>query len=94
VNPETEIVEECAAALSLLADFGLATKLAALLAERHHVIQFSDDGWIIAHPLRERVNGSLFDCSLKWTGGAPSIRGRFWLLDDGSLGGRYEEGAS
>jgi hypothetical protein len=91
VNPDTHVTD-CAAVMTLLADFGTATKLAALMAERNHVIQFSDDGWIIAHPLTERVNGSLFDCALNWTGGEPGIRGRFWLLDDGSLGGRYEEG--
>jgi uncharacterized protein DUF6085 len=57
-----------------------------LLAEKHHIIQFRDDGWIISHPLQERLNGSLFDCPMRWDEVDPGIRGRFWLTDDGSIG--------
>ena len=60
-----------------------------LLADRDHQIQFSDDGWIIAHPLYERLDGSLFDCTMRWHGD-PGVRGRFWLHGDGSLCGRIE----
>jgi hypothetical protein len=66
-------------------------RLEELLAEEHHVIQFSDNGWIISHPLRERLDGSLFDCSAKWKDDDPGMRGRFWLLDDGSIGEPYVE---
>jgi uncharacterized protein DUF6085 len=66
-------------------------RLEQLLTEKHHVIQFGDDGWIIAHPLQERLNGSLFDCHLHWDADDPGVRGRFWLLDDGTLGEPYAE---
>lgn len=44
------------------------------------MIQFSADGWIISHPLRERLEGSLFDCDMAWRGGDIGLRGRFRLL--------------
>jgi hypothetical protein len=65
-------------------------KLESLLAERHHVIQFADSGWTISHPLRERLDGSLFDCPMFWDADDPGVRGRFWLLDDGTLGAQYD----
>jgi hypothetical protein len=35
-----------------------------LLEERRHMIDFDEAGWIIAHPLAERLTGSLFDCQM------------------------------
>src|SRR5882762_9629761 len=66
-------------------------KLESLLAETHHVIQFGDYGWIIAHPLKERIDGSLFDCraNLKWDSDL-NLRGKYWLLDDGIVGEKYD----
>jgi uncharacterized protein DUF6085 len=64
-------------------------RLLALLEERDHIIQFSDNGWIIAHPLQERLEGTLFDCQMQWDGPDPGVRGRYWLEDDGRLGGPY-----
>lgn len=50
-----------------------------LLAEEHHVIDLRDDGWTISHPLRERLNGTLFDCEITKE-----------VFDPGGLRGRYE----
>lgn len=60
-------------------------RLDEMLAEEGHVIEFRDDGWTIAHPFRERFNGSLFECPMRWDGGDIGYRGRFELLwdDDG-----------
>lgn len=66
-------------------------QLEHLLAEKDHLIQFADTGWTIAHPLRERLNGSLFDCSLRWNDDDPGVRGRFWFLSDGTIGEVYED---
>ena len=65
-------------------------RLEGLLAEDHHVIQFANQGWTIAHPLRERLDGSLFDCEVFWDADDPGVRGRFRLEDDGTLGDRCE----
>lgn len=65
-------------------------KLEKLLTEEHHIIQFTNFGWMIAHPLKERLDGSLFDCrlNLKWDSDL-DLRGQFWLLDDGTVGEKY-----
>lgn len=60
-----------------------------LLAEEDHVIQFTDRGWTIAHPVKERLDGSLFECRIFWEEDDPGWRGKYWLLDDGSLGEPY-----
>ena len=52
-----------------------------------HLIEFRDDGWTIQHSLTERVNGTLFDCPMTWTGGDPGVRGRF-VLDGPNMIGR------
>jgi hypothetical protein len=67
------------------------TRLLELLEEHDHIIQFGDNGWIIAHPLQERLDGSLFDCGMRWDDDDPGVRGRFWLLSDGSIGDRYQQ---
>lgn len=54
--------------------------------ERRHEIEFRDDGWTIAHPLHERIEGTLFDCRRQWFDTDPGVRGRFYLNDDGSIG--------
>jgi hypothetical protein len=59
-----------------------------LLEDRRHIIQFEADDWIIAHPLAERLEGSLLDCHLRWDQGDPELRGRYWLNDDGTVGER------
>jgi hypothetical protein len=56
------------------------------LTETEHVIQFTNDGWTIAHPLVERLDlDTLFDCGMRWDFGDIGIRGRYWLSwnDDG-----------
>lgn len=58
------------------------------LAERRHEIEFREDGWTIAHPLHERIEGSLFDCQRQWFDVDPGVRGRFYLEDNGSIGAR------
>jgi Family of unknown function (DUF6085) len=52
-----------------------------------HLIEISDDGWTIQHPLTERLGGSVFDCArARWTGGDPGVRGRFVFNADGTIG--------
>lgn len=64
-------------------------QLEKLLDEEHHVIQFTDRGWTIAHPLKERLNDTLFSCRVTWNDGDPGWRGRYWLLEDGIIGDPY-----
>lgn len=51
-----------------------------------HQVQLDNDGWTILHPLRERLDGSLFDCEFNWSSGDIGYRGRYWLDDNGQLG--------
>ena len=61
--------------------------------DERHIIQFTDDGWTIAHPLSERRDlDSLFDCDLQWDGDDPGVRGRFVLIDNTTLGGEVHHG--
>lgn len=48
-----------------------------------HRIQFRDDGWTIEHPIKERIEGSLWQCKLNWDGDDPGLRGVYDLSDDG-----------
>lgn len=60
------------------------------LKETRHLIQFTDVGWKIAHPLCERLNlDTLFSCPISWIGDDLGLRGRFWLNDDSSVGESY-----
>jgi hypothetical protein len=49
----------------------------ALFADDRHLIQFRDGGWTIAHPISERLDGSLFDCPARWDDDDPGLRGRY-----------------
>lgn len=72
--------------------------------DERHQIQFTNDGWTIQHPLHERLDGSLFDCDLRWVPDVdpdsaslhgnkdPGLRGVFWLDDDGTIGARIVGG--
>lgn len=61
--------------------------------DEQHLIQFTDDGWTIAHPIRERLDlDSLFDCRMRWDHDDPGVRGRFVLNDDGTLGEEIQHG--
>jgi len=66
-----------------------------LLAEEHHQIEFRNDGWTVSHPMRERLNGTLFDCEMRWDMGDIGYRGRFELDwdEDGQpvVGAKIEE---
>jgi Family of unknown function (DUF6085) len=67
-----------------------------LTEDRRHIIQFTPDGWTIAHPLAERLEGSLLDCRLRWNDEIPTqywlddddMKARYWLNDNGTLGER------
>lgn len=54
-----------------------------ILAEREteHIIHFADDGFDVQHPLRERIAGELFTCTLhqdlRELGGPPVPPGRY-----------------
>lgn len=55
-------------------------KVTAVLAQTDHIIQFTNEGWTIAHPLHERLDlDSLFDCQMRWDYGDIGFRGRYWL---------------
>jgi hypothetical protein len=45
-----------------------------------HIIQFSDQGWTIQHPLSERLNDTLFNCELSYWDGPMVPTGQFELL--------------
>src|SRR5688500_17961819 len=45
-----------------------------------HIIEFRDDGWTVMHPVQERVDGSLFDCGMRWYDEDPGVRGRYVLI--------------
>jgi hypothetical protein len=51
-----------------------------------HQVEFRADGWTVAHPLAERLDGSLFDCPVEFSylDRPPSLLGRFWIESDGS----------
>jgi len=50
------------------------------ILDDRHLIQFTDSGWTIAHPIRERLDlDTLFDCKADWGGDDPGMRGRFVL---------------
>lgn len=53
-----------------------------------HIIQFQDGRWIIRHPIRERVQGTLFDCVVHRFDydGSNVDNGYYWINEtDGSL---------
>ena len=59
-----------------------------LIKEEEHLIRFTDRGWTVAHPIRERLEGTLFDCRVCWDNDYdPGVRGTYRLFSDGSLGG-------
>ena len=49
--------------------------------ETEHIVLFGEKGFSIQHPLRERVDGELFDCRLhaccRALGGPPRTPGRY-----------------
>lgn len=58
-----------------------------MIKEEEHLIRFTDRGWTVAHPIRERLEGTLFDCRVCWDDDFdPMVRGIFRLFPDGSLG--------
>lgn len=58
-----------------------------LIKEEEHLIRFTDKGWTVAHPIRERLEETLFDCRVCWDNDYdPGVRGIFRLFSDGSLG--------
>lgn len=63
-------------------DLRLVNRFEDLLVEERHVIQFGNGGWTVAHPLNERINGTLFDCKVHWDWDDPGVRGKFWLEYD------------
>ena len=51
-----------------------------------HLIRFDDDGWTMEHPARERVLGSLLECTYRGPDLDPQVRGVFILNPDGTNG--------
>jgi hypothetical protein len=55
------------------------------------VVQIDEDGFSILHPLRERIEGNLFDCPVNRDilarGAPPALPGKYraWLGEDGIL---------
>lgn len=56
------------------------------LAEHRHQVEFTEYGWMVQHPMHERLAGTLFGCKVGFghLAEAPAI-GRYWVEDDGSL---------
>ena len=67
------------------------TAVSDILGEREteHIVVIARNGFSVLHPLRERVEGALFDCGLhaycEAFGGPPRVPGRYRALerDDG-----------
>lgn len=59
-----------------------------------HQVELTDDGWTVLHPMRERLDGSLFDCEADWSAGDIGVRGRYWLDIRGRLGDLIDGGES
>lgn len=64
-------------------------------SDHHHYIQFDDGYWTILHPITERLDGSLFDCSAQWDEDDVGRRGRYFLIyeseyENWALGERIE----
>lgn len=38
--------------------------LVAMTGGEDHIVKVTEDGWVLKHPLTERLNGDLFDCNL------------------------------
>jgi len=69
------------------------------VSDETHQIEFRDDGWTIIHPIKERLDGSLFDCRARWNAAEPGVRGRRELryseaLGDWAIVGRVGEAKS
>lgn len=61
-------------------------KLTEMLDQDWHEIEFNSGGWVVGHPLSERLSGSLFDCDVSWRRLEDlGVRGRFKLLAGGEL---------
>ena len=54
--------------------------------DRRHFIELTDEGWTVQHPVNERFDGSLFNCTVRGPVDDPGTRGRFVLEEDGSFG--------
>lgn len=52
-----------------------------------HLIEFTDSGWTIMHPLEERMGGPdvVFECPMTWSE-YTDLRGRYVLNSDGTPG--------
>lgn len=69
----------------------LADYIDLLSEDEDHLIRFNETGWTIQHPVRERLNGTLFDCTITWEGDDVGLRGVYRLLDNYMLGGRNDD---
>lgn len=62
-------------------------------SETEHVVEVGDDTFSLKHPLRERLEGELFDCPChKWLRGQegpPVDPGRYRLIDEGDPAAGY-----
>ena len=63
-------------------------ELRQLLADRTHLVEFHQDGWTVLHPMSERLDGSLLDCTVSFhhLDGPPSTLGLFYVTDEGEIG--------
>ena len=53
----------------------------ASVENNEHIIDLQPGGWMIQHPLQERLDGSLFDCLVTWDSDI-NVYGRFVLVWD------------
>jgi hypothetical protein len=53
-------------------------------SETDHIVEFTDLGWTIQHPLRDRVEGALFTCpatmACQMLDGPPVAAGRYRMV--------------
>lgn len=68
---------------------GAASDILAV-RETEHIVEFRDSTFDVLHPLRERLNGELFDCPvhkhITGLSGPPVLPGRYRAYDSGGRG--------
>ena len=86
-----EILELADSVIDALAAAGY--RIVPIVDDATHLIQFTEAGWTIAHPISERIDlDSLFACPVRWDGDDPGVSGVFELLDAETIGEEVPRG--
>lgn len=68
--------------------FRALAEIRATLTDRTHLVEFHADGWTVLHPMSERLDGSLLDCTVSFhhLDGPPRNLGLYFVTDEGEIG--------